>query len=259
MNAIITLTTDFGRKDAYTGAMKGVILGINPAARIVDLSHEIEPQNISEGSFVLASAYPYFPKGTVHVAVVDPGVGSGRKILCVKTRSAYFLAPDNGLLTPVLDAEKSCVVRQISNRQFFRKEISPTFHGRDILASVAGWLSKKDVFPRLGPKAGNLKRLPWPAVKRLRTEVKGEILSTDHFGNLITNIRASDLRGNAGWRRVQAGRFIITARGKCYADGKPGRVMALLNSMDYLEIAVPNGSAAALTGLRPGREVTVTP
>ncbi|OGW69007.1 MAG: hypothetical protein A2036_00545 [Omnitrophica bacterium GWA2_50_21] len=258
MNSIITLTTDFGRKDAYVGAMKGVILGINPSARIVDLSHEIEPLNIRQGSLVLASAYPFFPKGTVHVAVVDPGVGSGRKLLCVKIGSAYFMAPDNGLLTPVFEAEKSCSIREISNREFFRKNISATFHGRDILASAAGWLSKKDIFSRLGPVVSCCKRLAWPAVKRLKDGIRGEILAVDHFGNLITNIKASDLPGAIDRFRVKAGKRLISVWGKCYADGKPGRPMALISSMDYLEIAVPNGSAAALTGLKPGQEVTVT-
>lgn len=258
MNSIITLTTDFGRKDAYAGAMKGVILGINPSARIVDLSHEIEPQNIRQGSLVLASAYNFFPKGTVHVAVVDPGVGSGRKLLCVKTRSAYFMAPDNGILTPVLEAEKSCSVREISNRVFFRKKISATFHGRDILASAAGWLSKKDIFSRLGPAVPRCQRLTWPAVKRLKGGVRGEILAVDHFGNLITNIKASDLTEPIERLRVRAGKRLIGVWGKCYADGKPGSPMALISSMDSLEIAVPNGSAAALTGLKPGQEVTVT-
>ncbi len=275
MNAIITLTTDFGRKDAYAGAMKGVILSVNPSARIIDLSHDIQPQNIREGAFVLASAFRFFPKGTIHVAVVDPGVGSCRKLICVKTPSAYFMAPDNGILTPVFDTGKSFMTREISNRVFFRKEISSTFHGRDIFASSAAWLSKKNIFTRLGPVLKDVRRISWPQPRVVRGRIIGEVLSVDHFGNLITNIKISHLgkgrprfaqaaiRGlsrsglASGRPAVQVGKTGVWKWGQCYADGKPGQLMALLNSVDHLEIAVPNGSAAALTGAKIGMEVIV--
>lgn len=256
MNAIITLTTDFGHSDAYVGAMKGVILGVNPSARIVDLSHDIAPQNIRQGAFILASAYRFFPKGTIHVAVVDPGVGSRRKLICVKTPSAYFMAPDNGILTPVFEAEKSFTVREISNRAFFRKHISATFHGRDIFASCAGRLSKQNIFTRLGPVVKDVKRMAWPRPRVLKGKICGEVLSVDSFGNLITNIPANCL-GKSRSFDVQVGRRRVSVWGKCYADGKPGQLMALIGSMDYLEVSVPNGSAAALTGARAGTEVKV--
>lgn len=257
MNAIITLTTDFGRKDAYAGVMKGVILSVNPAARMVDLSHDIQPQNIREGAFVLASAYRFFPKGTVHVAVVDPGVGSGRKLICVKTPLAYFMAPDNGILTPVLEMEKLFEAREISNRTFFRKKISSTFHGRDIFASCAGWLSKKNIFTRLGPVIKSVNRISWPQPRVEKGRILGEVLSVDHFGNLITNIKISHL-GKRRPRVVQVGKTGVRTWGQCYADGKPGQLMALLNSVDHLEIALPQGSAAALTGASAGTRVIVT-
>ncbi len=256
MNAIITLTTDFGRKDAYAGAMKGVILSVNPSARMIDLSHDIQPQNIREGAFVLASAYRFFPKGTIHVAVVDPGVGSGRKLICVKTPFAYFMAPDNGILTPVFETEKFFVTREISNRAFFRKKISSTFHGRDIFASSAAWLSKKNIFTRLGPVLKNVRRISWPQPRVAKGRIIGEVLLVDHFGNLITNIKISHF-GKRRRPTVQVGKTGVRKWGQCYADGKPGQLMALLNSVDHLEIAVPNGSAAALTGAKIGVEVTV--
>ena len=169
MKPIITLLTDFGNKDAYVSSMKGVILAISREACMVDISHEVGAQNVREAAWILLSAYPYFPAGTIHVVVVDPGVGSSRrKILCARTRAGYFLAPDNGVLSPVLEREGTFTLREVRNPKFFRKEVSATFHGRDKFAPVAAHLARAGrsgrlkIFSRLGPVVRGYERLRWP-------------------------------------------------------------------------------------------------
>jgi len=194
-NPVITLTTDFGMRDGFAGVMKGVILRINPRAVIVDISHDVPAWDVRAGAFVLSSAYRYFPAGSIHVCVIDPGVGSGREILIARTPEYYFLAPDNGLLSPVLDVEQECSVYRISNPEMLLPEISNTFHGRDIFAPAAAHLSINTPVERIGvPFAGARRELfPEPCVEVGR--ISGEIIYRDSFGNLITNIRVHHLTG----------------------------------------------------------------
>ncbi len=254
---IITLTTDFGYRDSYVGSMKGVILSIHPHVKIVDLSHEIGPQDIREAAFLLSAAYRFFPPGTIHVVVVDPGVGSQRKILCAKTRFAYFLAPDNGVLTPVLRKESSFILREVSNPSFFRKEISSTFHGRDKFAPSAAHLSRRNVFNQVGPLVRQFKSIRWPEPKVEKKKISGEILHVDRFGNLITNIDRSHLGHRTPPPKVTVGGIKIPRWARFYAEGKADELIVLMNSTDYLEIALPHGSAAHKTGAKIGTPVTL--
>jgi S-adenosylmethionine hydrolase len=254
---IITLSTDFGRRDPYSGAMKGVILGICPRAAVVDLSHEIGPGDIREAALLVSACAPFFPRGSIHVVVVDPGVGSARKIICAKTSSAYFIAPDNGVLTAVLSG-KSAVIREVSNPAFFRKKISATFHGRDKFAPAAAHLAAKDIFAKMGPRLRTVRTLEWPVPAVRKKRIAGEVLHVDRFGNLITNIGADLLRNfELPPADIRVGRKKISFWGTCYAEGMKGRPMALCDSQDRVEIAVSHGSAAARLGASAGTPVTL--
>ena len=210
MSAVITLTTDFGLSDAYVASMKGVILSINPEARIVDISHQIPPQDIAQAAFVLASAHKFFPKGTIHIVVVDPGVGTKRRIVILKTPSACFVAPDNGVLSYVLEPyqakfpEKAKMRKihlppevaaiNVSQTQFFRKPVSATFHGRDIFAPVAAYLSLEKPASDFGKPLSQLSILAMEQAHRGEDgSVIGKVTHIDSFGNVITNIREDDL------------------------------------------------------------------
>ncbi|HSR10840.1 MAG TPA: SAM-dependent chlorinase/fluorinase [Thermodesulfobacteriota bacterium] len=255
--SIITLTTDFGTAGEYTGAMKGVILGINPAARIVDITHEIEPQNILQASWVAAKACPYFPPGTIHVVVVDPGVGTDRRGILVETKRGFFVGPDNGVFTPLL--QKDARLYELTRTKFFLPEISSTFHGRDIFAPVAGHLSR-GVAPRsFGRKAADPVRLDWPRPAFSRGTLTGQVLWADNFGNLITNIRREDCGEEAEARalEVRARRWKMQGISRTYAEAQPGRPVALFGSGGTLEISVNRGNASVELGLGPGDKVAV--
>lgn len=275
MNSVITLTTDFGADDAYVAIMKGVILSTNPEVNIVDITHSVEPQNVYQAAFILGYTYRYFPKKTVHVAVVDPGVGSERRGVILKTPSALFVAPDNGILSYVIDelsSSKGSVAQYspdlglvtlgkgfevvaITEPRFWRQPVSTTFHGRDIFAPVAATLTL-DISPyELGEKITSLH--VFPILKPLvdyQSKLTGIVLYVDHFGNLITNIKKSDLPGKDIPIEV-AGRLIqgIT---DYYAEGE--ELMAIIGSSGYLEIALKNGSAADFLNTAIGDEIKVT-
>ena len=275
MNSVITLTTDFGADDAYVAAMKGVILSTNPEVNIVDITHSVEPQNVYQAAFILGYTYRYFPKKTVHVAVVDPGVGSERRGVILKTPSALFVAPDNGILSYVIDELSSAKgsvaqyspdqdlvtlgkgfeVVAITEPRFWRHPTSTTFHGRDIFAPIAATLTL-DISPyELGEKITSLH--VFPILKPLvdyQSKLTGTVLYVDHFGNLITNIKKSDLPGKDIPIEV-AGRLIqgIT---DYYAEGE--ELMAIIGSSGYLEIALKDGSAADFLNIGIGDEIKVT-
>lgn len=275
MNSVITLTTDFGADDAYVAIMKGVILSTNPEVNIVDITHSVEPQNVYQAAFILGYTYRYFPKKTVHVAVVDPGVGSERRGVILKTPSALFVAPDNGILSYVIDELSSAKgsvaqyspdqdlvtlgkgfeVVAITEPRFWRQPVSTTFHGRDIFAPVAATLTL-DISPyELGEKITSLH--VFPILKPLvdyQGNLIGHILHVDHFGNLITNIKRVNLPGKDIPIEV-AGRLIqgIT---DYYAEGE--ELMAIIGSSGYLEIALKNGSAADFLNIGIGDEIKVT-
>jgi hypothetical protein len=238
--------------------MKGAILEINPKARIVDLTHEIGPQNIREAAFLLLSSYRFFPDGTIHVVVVDPGVGSDRRILCAKTPNAFFIGPDNGVLSPVLNREFSFVLRELKNRQYFRKTVSPTFHGRDKMAPAAAHLSMKNVFRHFGPRLMSLKVAAWPKPRKGKRRIEGEIIHVDRYGNLITNIESFRLSpAEKGKARIKIGKKTVPRIAEYYAEGKNGELLGIINSSEFLEIAAVNSSAAKKTGARVGDPCSV--
>lgn len=259
--AIITLTTDFGPGE-YVAAMKGVILTINPQALIVDISHQVEPQDILGGAFVLAAATPHFPPNTIHVAVVDPGVGTGRRALLVETPQARFLAPDNGLLGLVLEGKPASGGRawELTQPRYWRQEVSATFHGRDIFAPAAAHLSLGVSPQEMGRPVTEMVKALLPPVEMSAGEVvRGQVVYVDRFGNLITNLRREHLP--AGGVRVEvAGRTIRDLSthyqtGPALSPTKGGEILALIGSSGYLEVAAPGASAARL--LRVGRGVRV--
>jgi S-adenosylmethionine hydrolase len=242
---IISLLTDFGTQDAFVGIMKGVILGINPSVSLVDLSHAVPSQDVLAGALILRSAVPFFPPGTIHVAVVDPGVGSARRALLVETRTAFFIGPDNGLLS--LAAPADTVIRRIhlTNEEYWLSPRSSTFHGRDIFVPVAAHLALGVAVECFGTLVSDMERLSLPAVEYRQDSLTGSVIYIDHFGNLVTNISEADLRlFSKQDLLVSIGAVRIYGIVGSYADVAVSRPAALLNSWGMLEIAVRNGSAA---------------
>lgn len=266
MGPVITLTTDFGTSDGYVASMKGAILKINPQAIIVDLTHDISPQNVAEGAFVFGTAYHYFPRGAIHVAVVDPGVGTRRRAVLLVTPLASFIAPDNGLLSYVFQREWGRAGRvrtpgkrrvlpgarafQIQNPRLWLHPVSPTFQGRDVFAPVAAHLSLGLDPQEVGRPLAMLRSLPLPIPQREGGALLGEVLHIDRFGNLVTNFREDEVP-----RKPVTKIGVRTIHGLSLTYARGGEVMALIGSHSYLEIACRNGSAAELLGVRVGDSV----
>jgi S-adenosyl-L-methionine hydrolase (adenosine-forming) len=259
---IVTLLTDFGTADYFVGAMKGAVLASNPEARVVDITHEVPPYDVEAGAFTLRSAFETFPEGTVHVAVVDPGVGSARRAIAVEGRGHTFVGPDNGIFGHVYERVRPCRVFQLTNTKFFRSEVSPTFHGRDIFAPVAGALSRGARAEELGPEVFDFARLPSAAVERsAEGTLAGAVIHVDRFGNLITNITHEDLSDEAiarGARLLIAGHEIRRFRRFFAEDAEgAGEPFAVWGSAGLLEVAVFRGSAARLLGVERGQRIEV--
>ncbi len=256
---LITLTTDFGLKDAFVGTMKGVILGVNPKVGIVDLSHGIPPQDITAAALVLSGAAPFFPAGTIHVAVVDPGVGSERRPLLIQSEREFFVGPDNGIFSLVMKGRKPRQIVELSKDTYHLKPTSSTFHGRDIFAPVAAQLSLGLSPKKLGTLVEDFFRLPWPEVITTERSIQGEVIYVDGFGNLITNIQEDTL---APFPRnklsTKIGQLKIHGLSASYSAVREGDVVAVINSWRFLEIAVRNGSAANHTGKSVGAPVEIT-
>ena len=252
----ITLTTDFGTSDWFVGTMKGVIGGIAPAARVVDLTHAVPPGDIRAGAFALAAAYHFFPRGTIHVAVVDPGVGSARKAIAVRTTKYLFIGPDNGLLSWALRKEKVGSIHAIENPAWFLQPLSRTFHGRDLFAPVAGHLSRGVPIAKLGPRLNNFVRLPWPEPRVTRRGIEGEILYIDQFGNAITNIDTGvlDRLGKGKTFVYRAGKRLCPV-GSFYEAVATGFPVAVLGSSNLLEISINGGNAEKTLRLGLGEKV----
>ena len=249
---ILTLTTDFGLSDHFVGVMKGVILGICPQAHIVDITHDVAPFMVSEGAFRIAQAYPYFPKKTVHVVVIDPGVGSERRPILAEARGQYFVAPDNGVLSMVYAREKHAV-RAIANSRYFLKAVSQTFHGRDVFAPTAAHLAAGTGPGKLGKPIDDYIRLDFAKPKRTGTGWAGNLLAIDRFGNLITNLQVKkfpDL-ANSEFSLRLAGRR-IRALARTYAERAPSELFLIAGSSGYWEVSVNQGSAARLVGCQAG-------
>ncbi len=259
---LITFTTDFGLNDHYVGAMKGVILNINPQAQIVDICNAVQSFDVLEGALTIAQAYRYFPADTVHLVVVDPGVGTTRRPLLVTTEKHMFLAPDNGVLSFVFDHEERVNVRHISAEHYFLQPVSSTFHGRDVFAAVAGWLSKGVESSKFGDEITDYIRFAAPHPKPVNDKLlKGVVLKVDKFGNLITNITPKDLpqlfAEDPPPFKVLIAKSEISKMKHAYAEGTPGEVFVILNSMGFLEIASHRGSAAHIVSAGKGSDVGV--
>lgn len=258
--AIITLTTDFGAESRYIGAMKGVILSINPQAQIIDLSHVVPHQDIRTGAIVLAETARWFPPETIHIAVVDPGVGSTRRIAYARIGPHHFVAPDNGLLSGVSRIEAPSQVICINNPEFWLKDVSPTFHGRDIMAPVAAQLSLGLSPDKLGEPCSQLIELPWPEVQQVPNRIEGEVIEVDSFGNLITNITREMLRGVPTSDVVQVTCEEHETQGifATYSDQPTMTFMAHVGSTGRLELAIVDENASAMLGVRVGAPVCVS-
>jgi S-adenosylmethionine hydrolase len=259
--AIITLMTDFGTQDEYAGVLKGVISTINPTVTIIDITHGIEPQNVTAAAYTLKAAYPYFPQETIHLAVVDPGVGSRRDILAVRCAGHLFLAPDNGLMAPILAENPPESGYRVENENLFCHPVSRTFHGRDVFAPVAAHLSQGLPLKAVGRPLdfGQLQPLcvREPGVG-LSGILEGEVVGVDRFGNLITNIDRKLLhRFGQGDIDILLGDCTISGMVDTYAQGAQGELLAIIGGRDCLEIAVNGGSAAKTLNVVHGNTVRV--
>lgn len=258
---IITLTTDFGVADHFAGTMKGVILGIFPDAKIVDLCNAVGSFDVLDGAMTLAQAYSYYPPDTIHLVVVDPGVGSARRPLLVATSRHYFIAPDNGVLSLVMEKEERVTVRHITAEHYFLQPVSHTFHGRDVFAPCAAWLAKGVEPEKFGEEITDYVRFTIPKPKPVAERtVKGVVLKTDRFGNLITNLtpeNAPFVFAEGAQVQISVGQATATRVCANYAQGQHGECFAVLNSMGYLEIACNRGAAAHVAHAGRGAEVTV--
>jgi S-adenosyl-L-methionine hydrolase (adenosine-forming) len=256
----ISILTDFGLKDGYVGVMKGVILGIAPGTQIADISHTIRPQNVFEGALALHRAAPYFPAGTVHIAVVDPGVGTQRRALAARLGDFFFVAPDNGLLTLVLaECERSgkiIEIVQLDQPQYWLKNVSNVFHGRDIFAPVAAHLANGVPLSQLGTRITDPVRISIPTPAPIKNGWQGQVIFIDNFGSLLTNIDLSHLQNHTGLR-VQVSGIEIQGLVRTFGDRPVGEMIALYGTQNDLTVAKVNGSAAQHLGTQIGDPVTV--
>ena len=257
MGPILTLLTDFGDADGFVGAMRGVILARAPGCRLVDLAHHVPRGDVPKAGRVLARSAPHFPAGTVHCVVVDPGVGSARRAVAVRAGGMGFIAPDNGVLGPALAALGGPVeARIIVNPAAMRADVSRTCHGRDIFAPAAAWLAAGADFSAIGPAAGPLIRLPRPRVRRDGAAWIGRVDEVDHYGNLITDIPATDLPPVVA---LTLGGHRLLGPRPAYAAVESGALVLVIGSLGTLEVAVRDGSAAARLGLAAGAACIVEP
>ena len=259
MRPIITLTTDFGISSPYVAQMKGEILSRNREALIVDITHGIAPQNILQGAIVLDDVTPRFPAGTIHLAVIDPGVGTSRRLLYAKVGAQRYLSPDNGLLTLLAQRCSPTEIVELREPRYWNGHVSNTFHGRDILSPVAGHLSLGVQPEQLGPPAESMFLLTVPQPQVAGDHILGQVLLSDSFGNLITNIQHEQLQelGSPDLLVVGCQEWTVCGVSLTYGDRQPGEVLAIVDSHGRLEIAVAHGSAANLIGAAPGASVVV--
>jgi hypothetical protein len=259
---IITLTTDFGTNDHFVGVMKGVILDIVPEAAIVDICHSVQPFDVLDGALTISQAYSYFPNRTVHIVVVDPGVGTARRPILASSDKYHFIAPDNGVLSLVYARESRLHVRHITSDHYFLQPLSNTFHARDIFAPVAAYLAKEVDALKFGDEIEEYTRFSAPKPKAVdANRLRGVVLKVDRFGNLITNITPQDapmlFASGAKPFKILVGKSEITEISSAYAEGGPNQVIALMGSMGFLEIAANRAPAAQLTGAGKGAEVSI--
>jgi len=254
--SIVTLLTDFGYRDWYVGSMKGVILGLAPHCTIVDITHEIPPGDVLRGALVLREACRFFPPLSVHVAIVDPGVGTSRKAIVARGGNMFFVGPDNGILSMAVELFEDKEVRAIEREELFLERVSDTFHGRDVFAPVAAFLAKGGEMMSLGRKLSEWVRIPFPEVTHTEAGLEGQVLHVDRFGNGVTNIPEKELRkiGEISSLRVSVEGLPHDLRiRRTYAEVPLGSALALVGSSGFLEIAVNGGDASKLLHLEPGK------
>jgi S-adenosylmethionine hydrolase len=260
---VVTFTTDFGLSDHFVGTMKGVVLNVNPAAQMVDISNAVQSFDVLDGALTIAQAYSYFPADTVHLVIVDPGVGTQRRPIVVRAGKHYFVAPDNGVLSFVYEREDRVKVWKIDAEHYYLRPVCSTFHGRDIFAPVAGHLSKGVEASKFGQEIADYVRLAPPRPKLMSDKsCKGVVLKVDKFGNLVTNILPRDVpqlfQQAPSAFRLKVGNAQVTNLRTAYAQGPPGEVFAIVGSMGFLEIAANRGAAARIAGADKGSEVELT-
>jgi S-adenosyl-L-methionine hydrolase (adenosine-forming) len=259
---IITLTTDFGTNDHFVGALKGVIVDIVPEVQLVDISHAVQAFDVLDGALTIAQTYSYFPNGTIHVVVVDPGVGTTRRPILASSDGYHFVAPDNGVLSMVYAREERIHVRHITSEHYFRQPVSNTFHARDIFGPVAGYLGKQVDSHKFGDEIEDYVKFAAPRPKAAgENRIRGVVLKVDRFGNLITNVTPDDVpalfSGKSAAFKIVVGSREITEIHATYAEGAPGEVFGVLGSMGYLEIVANRAAASQITGASKGSEVTI--
>jgi S-adenosylmethionine hydrolase len=258
-NPIITLTTDYGTNDHLVGTIKGVILKINPDATIVDITHHVTPFDLLDGALAIGSAYSYFPSRTIHVVVVDPGVGTPRRPLLVTSETQYFVAPDNGVLSMIYERDPNVIVRYANVEHYYLQPVSNTFHGRDVFAPIAAWLSKSGQTAAMGEEITDYKKFAIPKPKAADGISKGVIMRVDAFGNLVTNFRGEDMGGANGNGGVafKLGTHTVSHVVDTFASGNSGEPVAYIGSSGYVEIAVNKGNAAKTLAIGRGAPVTL--
>jgi S-adenosyl-L-methionine hydrolase (adenosine-forming) len=259
---LITLTTDFGTNDHFVGAMKGVILEIVPEAQIIDICHSVQAFDVLDGALTISQAYSYFPSRTVHMVVVDPGVGTARRPIVASSDKYHFVAPDNGVLSLVYAREERMHVRHVTSEHYFLQPVSNTFHARDIFSPVAAYLAKEVDSLKFGEEIADYVRFNAPKPKAVdQNRLRGVVLKVDRFGNLITNITPQDVptlfAQGAKRFKITVGTREVTEMRNAYAEGAPGEVFGVLGSMGFLEIAANRGAAAQLTGAGKGTDVNI--
>lgn len=257
--SVISLLTDFGIDDNFVGVMKAVILNINPKVQIVDLCHNVKPQDIGEAAFLLMNSFKYFPKCAIHLVVVDPGVGSKRKKILVKTKNYYFIAPDNGVLSPALECEDVQGIIEITKEEYFLKPISDTFHGRDVFAPAAAYLSLGKKIDNFGKRIKSIKHLNIAKPRLLKNEIIGEVIYIDHFGNLITNITKNtfeEFTKDSDFK-ICIGNTVIKKISHSYREEKKENLLAVFGSFGNLEISIREGNAKESLSLDKGVQVQI--
>jgi S-adenosylmethionine hydrolase len=256
---VITLLTDFGTEDYYVASVKGTILKINPGCTLIDITHQVRPHDIEEGAFILANAYSCFPRGTIHLTVVDPEVGSSRNPILLVTENYFFVGPDNGLFTFCLLKERVKEAFALTNKKFFLSRVSTTFHGRDIFASVAGYLSLGTKPRAFGREIKSWVKLPFRKPNIGKRELTGEIFHVDIFGNLVSNIGEEEVSNFTKGRSfaIRIGKTSLQGLKKSYWEVRKGEPLALIGSGGYLEVAVREGSARKVLKAQRGDPIIV--
>jgi S-adenosylmethionine hydrolase len=256
---IITLLTDYGLRDCYVGALKGAILSVYSGAQIIDVAHTIAKQDVLEAAYLINGYYKSFPKGTIHLAVVDPGVGGPRRPILVESRNHFFLGPDNGIFSYVFEREQVAQVVHLTATQYFATDVSDTFHGRDIFGPVAAHLASGVEARWLGKPIEDFLKLPLPQLKAAGTMLSGEVVYVDRYGNLVTNIDLASFYALVKGKQytIAAGQTTIGGISRSYVDGQPGQLLALFGCQQTLELSVNQGSAASMLGQGRGLKIIV--